>query len=218
MSELKASFAAAEREHRKALAVLTPLEAAISSCAAQLEAAVEKIRTGSALQLDDIDTLAKREREQVSAPSLPSLPPFLPSPKHPLGLAAHCRFALSSTTTAGCNHPPYPVHIHPPDATSEPLPTVPRFAGPVLPLEWCRACCAHGCGVRARAGFPPPPQEPLMRATEARLAETRAIAARYSTQREHALQVGACACFAPPHASSIRALFFRAPTVPTTSC
>ncbi len=65
VANLRRPLAAAEKEFKALSDKLAPLEAAIAECQGRLDTAVSFVQIGSAIQLDDIDELQRREREQV---------------------------------------------------------------------------------------------------------------------------------------------------------
>ncbi len=65
VADLKKALTVAEKDARVYHDRVAPLEASIAECRARLELAVGTVQLGSAIQLDDIDELARREREQV---------------------------------------------------------------------------------------------------------------------------------------------------------
>ena len=66
VSKLSKSLAIAEREYATATAHAAPLEEAYALLTFRLESAVGTTKLGSELQLEDIDALVQREKDQVS--------------------------------------------------------------------------------------------------------------------------------------------------------
>ena len=65
VEKLSKAFSAADREHKAALAVAAPLEEALAEVMGKMESIVGTAKLGSQLELDDVDALTRRDREQV---------------------------------------------------------------------------------------------------------------------------------------------------------